>query len=89
MPFPRDDFREVAKSVQAIGTFDRNCQPGFGGNSYIQVRHSLYDEKHVPVAGFVGGLSGKEVTVDNFVKIGEKTLEYAKSGKPDAHPIWV
>jgi len=90
LPFPRKDFQEIAKNVGAIGVFDRSCQPGFGGPVYHQMRSSLYDiDKRLPIAGFVGGLSGKEVRVDDFVKLGEKTLEYAKGKKPEAHPIWV
>ncbi|MBN1683554.1 pyruvate ferredoxin oxidoreductase [Candidatus Bathyarchaeota archaeon] len=90
LPFPRADFQRIAKNVQAIGVFDRSLQPGMGGPSYREIKNTLYDSNvHPVVAGFVGGLSGKEVTVKNFVDLGEKTLEYAKAKKADAHPIWV
>lgn len=89
MPFPRDDFKKIAKDVQAIGVFDRSCQPGFGGPSYHQIRTTLYDEKKIPVAGYIGGLSGKEVRVDDFYKLGERTLEYAKGKAIEGHPLWV
>jgi pyruvate ferredoxin oxidoreductase alpha subunit len=89
VPFPKKDFQELAGNYGAIGVFDRSIQPGVGGPSYNAIRTSTYDTAHTVVAGFVGGLSGKEVTVDNFVKIGEKTLEFAKAKKADAHPIWV
>jgi pyruvate ferredoxin oxidoreductase alpha subunit len=89
VPFPKKDFQELAGKYGAIGVFDRSIQPGVGGPSYNAIRTSTYDTAHTVVAGFVGGLSGKEVTVDNFVKIGEKTLEFAKAKKADAHPIWV
>jgi len=89
LPFPRNDFKAIAKKVQAIGVFDRSIQPGMGGPVYHALRTTLYDEVHVPIAGFVGGLSGKEVKVDDFIKVGEKTLAYAKAKKADAHPIWV
>jgi len=87
-PFPKSDFQEIAKHVQVIGVFDRSCQPGVGGPCYHAIRSALYGG-NLTLAGFVGGLSGKEVRVQDFVKIGEKTLEYAKSKKVDAHPIWV
>jgi len=90
LPFPRTDFQEIAKKVSAIGVFDRSCQPGMWGPVYHQMRSSLYDEaKRTPVIGFIGGLSGKEVTVDDVCKIGEKTLKVAKGGKPEAPIQWV
>ena len=89
LPFPVSDIKAITKNVQAVGVFDRSIQVGMGGPVYNMIKSTLYDETHIPVAGFVGGMSGKEVTVDNFVKLGEKTLEYAKTKKVDAHPIWV
>ncbi len=90
IPFPRADFQEIAKNTGAIGVFDRSCQPGFYGPVYHQMRSTLYDEaKKTPVIGFIGGLSGKEVRVDDMYKIGEKTLKVAKGGKPEAPIQWV
>jgi pyruvate/2-oxoacid:ferredoxin oxidoreductase alpha subunit len=89
LPFPVSDIKAVAKDAHAVGVFDRSIQVGMGGPVYNMIKSTLYDETHIPVAGFIGGMSGKEVTVDNFVKLGEKTLEYAKTKKVDAHPIWV
>jgi pyruvate/2-oxoacid:ferredoxin oxidoreductase alpha subunit len=60
------------------------------GPVYHQMRSTLYDEdKKVPVIGFIGGLSGKEVRVGDMYKIGEKTLKVAKGGKPEAPIQWV
>jgi pyruvate/2-oxoacid:ferredoxin oxidoreductase alpha subunit len=90
LPFPRTDFQAIAKNVSAMGIFDRSCQPGMWGPVYHQMRSSLYDEaKRTPVIGFIGGLSGKEVTVDDLYKVGEKTLKVAKGGKPEAPIQWV
>jgi len=45
------------------------------------MRTTLYDEeKNTPVIGFIGGLSGKEVRIDDLYKIGEKTFQIAKVG---------
>jgi len=90
LPFPRNDFQEIAKGVGAIGVFDRSCQPGMWGPVYHQMRSTLYDEaKKTPVIGFIGGLSGKEVRVADMYKIGEKTLKVAQGGKPEAPIQWV
>jgi pyruvate/2-oxoacid:ferredoxin oxidoreductase alpha subunit len=90
IPFPRKDFQELAEKVDAIGVFDRSCQPGMWGPSYHQVRSTLYDkEDRIPVLGFIGGLSGKEVRVTDIMKVGEKTLEAARSGKLEFPIQWV
>ncbi|MGD0802880.1 MAG: transketolase C-terminal domain-containing protein [Candidatus Bathyarchaeia archaeon] len=90
LPFPRNDFQEIAKSVGAIGIFDRSCQPGMGGPVFHQMRSTLYDEaKKTPILCFIGGLSGKEVRIDDMYKIGEKTLKVAKGEKLDASIQWV
>ncbi len=90
IPFPVEDFQEYGKEYGAIGMIDRNVCLGLGGAGYRLIRDSLYDLEDRPsVLQFHAGLGGKEVRVNDIVKVGEKTLKAAK-GEKVAHLLeWV
>jgi len=90
LPFPEEDFQEYGKEYGAIGMIDRNVCLGHGGASFRLIRHSLYDLEDRPqVLQFHAGLGGKEVRVDDLVKVGEKTLKAAKGEKVAPLVEWV
>ncbi len=89
LPFPRNDFREIAKRIGAFGIIDRSCQPGMGGPTWHQMRSTLYGQPGPQILGFYAGLGGKEVRVDDIIKIGEKTLKAAKGQKVEPLVEWV
>ena len=64
-------------------------QPGMGGPSWHQMRSTLYDQPGPKILGFYAGIGGKEVKVDDIVKIGEKTLKAAKGQKVEPLVEWV
>ena len=90
IPFPVTDFNNWAKKLNGFGVVDRSICPGKGGPVYEKLRTSLYEMEEKPnVLQFHAGLGGKEVTVNDLIKVGEKTLE--ASGKKMAQPSveWV
>jgi pyruvate ferredoxin oxidoreductase alpha subunit len=90
IPFPNTDFKEIAENVGAFGVVDRSICPGKGGPVYNKLRSTLYDVENRPnVLQYHAGLGGKEVTVDNLYKVGEKTLESAGKKLPDTSVEWV
>ncbi len=90
LPFPEEDFKEYGKEYGAIGMIDRNVCLGHGGAGFRLIRHSLYDLEDRPaVLQFHAGMGGKEVRVDDLVKVGEKTLKAAKGEKVAPLVEWV
>jgi pyruvate/2-oxoacid:ferredoxin oxidoreductase alpha subunit len=78
MPFPSDDFRDIASRVSAIGMIDRNILMGHGGCGFRMIQNALYNEdERTPVLQFHAGLSGKEVRISDLERVGEKILKKA------------
>ena len=89
MPFAIDDFKEIASRVGCIGMVDRNILMGHGGCGYRMIQNSLYNEdERTPILQFHAGLSGKEVRIDDLVRVGEKTLKKAR-GESVSQVEWV
>jgi pyruvate ferredoxin oxidoreductase alpha subunit len=73
-----------------MGIVDRNVSLGSGGWAFLEIRNSMYDVKERPkTLQFHAGLSGKEVRVQDIVKMGEKTLKVAQGGKVSSLVEWV
>jgi len=84
IPFPENDFKEIAKRVDAFAVVDRSICPGKGGPVFGKLRDTLYEEEDKPkILQFHAGLGGKEVRVHDFEMIGDKLLSAAKGGKVD------
>jgi len=89
MPFAADDIRDIASRVDCIGMVDRNILMGHGGCGYRMIQNSLYNEDvRTPVLQFHAGLSGKEVRIDDLVRVGEKILKKAH-GESVSQVEWV
>ena len=82
-PFPLRDFLKAIGKVRAIGVVDRAVSHGStGGPVGIEVRSALYQSNKRPkVVNFIAGLSGRDVTVEDFVELFERTYD-AISKKP-------
>ncbi len=82
-PFPLRDFLKAIGKVRAIGVIDRAVSHGStGGPVGIEVRSALYQSNKRPkVVNFIAGLSGRDVTVEDFVELFERTYD-AISKKP-------
>ena len=90
LPFPVEDFQRIVESVGALGMIDRNVCLGHGGAGFRLLRDALYDLEDRPkVLQFHAGLGGKEVRVDDVVKVGEKTLKAGRREKMPSLVEWV
>jgi pyruvate ferredoxin oxidoreductase alpha subunit len=89
IPFPYNDFKELAKRIDAFAVVDRSICPGKGGPAFGKIRDVLYDMEERPkMLQFHAGLGGKEVRTHDFEMIGDKILNYAKGRKED-QVTWV
>jgi pyruvate ferredoxin oxidoreductase alpha subunit len=90
IPFPVTDFENWAKKLKAFGVVDRSICPGKGGPVYEKLRTTMYEMDDRPnTLQFHAGLNGKEVRVDDLVKVGEKTLEAADKKMSEPSVEWV
>jgi pyruvate/2-oxoacid:ferredoxin oxidoreductase alpha subunit/pyruvate/2-oxoacid:ferredoxin oxidoreductase beta subunit len=81
-PFPSEIFREISKRVRAFGVIDRMIQHGTnGGIIYNDLKSALYNHHgSTPVINFIAGIGGEDISIDEFVMIGRKTLHVAQTG---------
>ncbi|MBL7069076.1 MAG: pyruvate ferredoxin oxidoreductase [Candidatus Omnitrophica bacterium] len=86
-PFPKDEIRRVVRrGVKRIGVIDRNISFGSEGIFFQEVKSALCNEKRkVPIYGFVAGLGGRDVTVEDIINI-KKSI---KSNNRLKDIIWV
>lgn len=76
-PFPFELFREAVKGSKDLIVIDRAISfGGQGGPLAIELRSSLFGMEDPPkVTNFICGLGGRDVTVDDFIKIYERAKE--------------
>jgi len=89
-PFPVDALLGALSGVKAIGVVDRsvafrwNCGPTY--QELLGVMYRL--GRHVPMASFIGGLAGADITLAHFHKVIEQT-EALLGGTAPSEPIWI
>jgi len=87
-PFPSEEVRDVLSRVKAVAVVDRNLSPGSGGILVSEVKNALYGLRSNPfVKGYVLGLGGRDVTVEDYQAIFRRTLKSYEEG--DDRADWV
>lgn len=62
-PFPREEFRELAREAGSIAVLDRSFTGTFGGPIFTEVGAALQGiPQNPPVVGFYAGLGGRDLT---------------------------
>ncbi|MCL2141074.1 MAG: pyruvate ferredoxin oxidoreductase [Dehalococcoidia bacterium] len=81
-PFPFEELREALQGIDTLIVLDRALSTGGpGGPVASEVRAALYSQNPRPqIVSFVGGLGGRDITVENFETIIKRGMEIAKSG---------
>lgn len=92
-PFPTEEIRAILPRFKAVGIIDRDYSfgsPEFGGVLYNEMRSALYSCKtRPPVLGFIAGLGGREVTIDDGEHITNLVYEAADKGQMDNPVRWI
>lgn len=74
-PFPYEDVRNIIENKKTIGVFDRATTLGGYPPLYTDVLAAVYDSKlakKVPISSFIGGIGGKDVTIEDAKNIFKK-----------------
>ena len=76
-PFPFTELREAVKDVELLVVLDRAISSGMGGPVCSEVKSALYDEREDRrIVGFIGGLGGRDITIEGFKYMVNRALEY-------------
>ena len=71
-PFPVDEIVKAVSSLKAVGVIDRSVFFGNYGPTALEVRSALYGKTDIPVIGFVAGLGGRDVRIEDFERMFDK-----------------
>ena len=93
-PFPTEELREVLKGKKAVGVLDRDCahgSPDNGGVLMHDVRSAIYPLKQdrPEIINFIGGLGGRDISIDDCIKMYTLTQEAAQKGAPAELVTWI
>jgi pyruvate ferredoxin oxidoreductase alpha subunit len=83
-PYPSEEVREALKDAELVIVLDRAVS--FGGQAgpvCSEIRSTLYNEETKPkaVVNVIGGLGGRDITVNGFEEIINIGIEKHKAGK--------
>ena len=78
-PFPVDEIVKAVSSLKAVGVIDRSVFFGNYGPTALEVRSALYGKTDIPVIGFVAGLGGRDVRIEDFERMFDK-IEVKEGG---------
>ena len=91
-PFPTEELAQTLGRFKAVGVIDRDFSfgsPHLSGVLATEVRAALYPAaKRPPVAGFICGLGGREVTVPDVQRMSDMLLR-AAAGEQQPLTTWV
>jgi pyruvate ferredoxin oxidoreductase alpha subunit len=81
-PFPFEELRAAVNHADTLIVLDRALSTGGpGGPVCSEIRSALYDTSPKPkIISFVGGLGGRDITVEGFSAIVKRGMELAKTG---------
>jgi len=92
-PFPTDRLVAALSKASAIGVIDRDYSfgsPFASGVVANEIRAAMYNSPtRPPLLGFISGLGGREVTLEDVYKATELCYNAAHSGKSDAKTHWL
>jgi pyruvate ferredoxin oxidoreductase alpha subunit len=92
-PFPTEQIAAVLSKAKAIGVIDRDYSMGSPFASGVvanEIRAALYNaEKRPPLLGFISGLGGREVTLEDVYQATDLCYNAANAGKADAKTRWL
>ena len=83
-PFPAERIRRALKNCQKVVVIDRNISYGNAGIFATEIKSALYGFRNVPVFGFVAGLGGRDVQLEDI----EGMVDFARKKNFSKGEIW-
>lgn len=92
-PFPTLELRECLRRFRAVGVVDRDFAHGAPDDCGVlmhEVRSCLYPARERPtVVNFITGLGGRDISIQDAVRMYELTQEAARKDGLDGFVTWV
>ena len=92
-PFPTDELRACLERFKAVGVIDRDFahgSPDSGGILLHEIRSCLYPLSERPnVINFIGGLGGRDISIEDCIKMYEQALDAGRGGGNDEIVTWI
>ncbi|MEW6080807.1 MAG: pyruvate ferredoxin oxidoreductase [Bacillota bacterium] len=90
-PFPREELIESLRGLKAFSVMDRaDSYSCLGGPLFTEIRSIMYEEATKPIAqGFVYGLGGRDVGLDDIRAVYQSTVEAAEAGKGQSDVAYI
>ena len=92
-PFPTDELRASLERFKGVGVIDRDfCHgsPDNGGILLHEIRSCLYPLRDRPnVINFMGGLGGRDISIEECIKMYEQTMAAGRGDIPEEIVSWV
>ena len=82
-PFPAQALRDALRGKRGVAVVDQNLSLGKGGVLHAELASVLYADPEAPpvLASFVGGLGGRDISLEEFRAMAETTRAAAASGR--------
>jgi pyruvate ferredoxin oxidoreductase alpha subunit len=88
-PFPFDDFKKATLHAKQLVVIDRAMSVGACGPVGSEVKAALYGRDDRPsIYNFVAGISGRDVTPSDFVKMVDKAEIEIEEGNKEGYEIY-
>lgn len=92
-PFPSEEITSILPRFKAVAVIDRDYSfgsPYHGGVLYTEIKSALYGmPKQPPILGYVAGLGGREVTMEDLDLISGQAFNTAATGEHDNEVRWI
>ncbi len=90
-PFPFEELQRATETCRTLVVLDRCISPGGPpGPVCSEVKAALYSQKKRPnIAGFIGGLGGRDLSVPEFITMVERGRVIAVEGGEETEMIGV
>jgi pyruvate ferredoxin oxidoreductase alpha subunit len=82
-PFPKAALRRELAGKKGVAVIDQNLSAG-GGVLHGELAAALYDQPERPpiLASFIGGLGGRDISLEDFFEIVAETRRAVSAGNP-------
>jgi pyruvate ferredoxin oxidoreductase alpha subunit len=88
-PFPFEAFKKATQNAKQLVVIDRAISVGACGPVGSEVKAALYGETQRPsVYNFVAGISGRDVTPSDFIKMVDKAEIEIEEGNKEGYEIF-
>ncbi len=82
-PWPAAELAAALANKKGVAVIDQNLSVGKGGILFHELTSVLYNREDRPqvVTSYVGGLGGRDISLEDFYGMAEETAQAAKTGQ--------